>query len=79
MHTVWKIWQTRINLKFGKDGNAQRSLHTNLNQNMLSHCQQGGENLNPRDKYLIQKYATASLYKYNITGGYWKVDEDFTI
>ena len=66
MHTVWTIWQTRINLKFGKDGTVQRSLHTDLNQAILSHFQQGDKNLIPLDKYLIQKYAAASFYEYNI-------------
>ena len=37
MHTVWMIWQTRIDLKFGKHGTVQRSLHTDLDQEILSH------------------------------------------
>ena len=63
---VWTIWQTRIDLKFGKDGTVQRSIHTDLNQEILSHFQQGDENLLTRDKFLIQQYLTVSLYKSTI-------------
>ena len=67
MNTVWTIWQTRINLKFGKDGTVQRSLHDNLNQAITAHFQQGEANLITRDKYLLRSYSTESLFEYNIS------------
>jgi hypothetical protein len=66
MHTVWTIWQTRIDLKFGKNGTVQRSLHTDLDQEILSHFQQGDKNLLTQDKFLIQQYSAASLYNSTI-------------
>jgi hypothetical protein len=43
---AWKIWQTRINLKFGKRGTVQQSLHGKLNQEIQAHFEQ-------REHYLI--------------------------
>jgi hypothetical protein len=65
MTTVWTIWETRINLKFDKDGTVQRSLHAKLNQAISAHFQQGEENLLPRDKYLLWTYSTETLFEYN--------------
>ena len=67
MNTVWKIWETRINLKYGKDGTVQRSLHNELNQAITAHFQQGEANLITRDKYLLRSYSTESLFEYNIS------------
>ena len=66
MTTVWKIWESRINLKFSKDGTVQRSLHAKLNQAISAHFQQGEENLITRDKYLLRTYSTDALFEYNI-------------
>ena len=67
MNTVWKIWQTRINLKFGKDGTVQRSLHDALNQAITAQFQQGETHLITRDKYLLRSYTTEVLFEYNIS------------
>ena len=67
MNTVWKIWQTRINLKFGKDGTVQRSLHDALNQAITAQFQQGETHLITRDKYLLRSYTTEALFEYNIS------------